>query len=121
MKTRSGNLRSSSIKRVIMSIKAKVVEIINYEHSLEDEIFFNSTIINDLEAFKAKAEIIIAGRKTGCLFDICSNFYKRDVFGCGWKINLILFLIIYQSLARFCKDVLLQVDGVTIMHKYKAQ
>lgn len=80
MKKGSDNFRSSSIQGIIKRLVAKNVDVIIYEPLLDEKTFYGVEVINNLDEFKRRSNLIVANRNHKEIRDVQEIVYTRDLF-----------------------------------------
>ena len=81
MKEGSDNFRSSAIQGVMKRIKAKGIKVVVHEPSFGEGEFFGSKMLNDVNEFILKSDLIVANRMSDDLRHVQHKIFTRDIFG----------------------------------------
>ena len=80
MKSSSDNFRHSSIQGVMKRVKGRGIQAVVYEPTLAEPTFYNSPVVNDLDAFKRMCDVIVSNRNAPELADVADKVYSRDLY-----------------------------------------
>ena len=78
MKKGSDNFRQSAVQGIMKRLKAKGIVVVVYEPLLDEEIFFGSRVINELDNFKDQCDVILANRMHDELENVRGKVFTRD-------------------------------------------
>ena len=74
------NFRSSEMLDIINGLSNDVDELIIFEPLIKEDDYMGFKVINDIDRFKSKSDLIVANRKDQQLNDVTDKLYCRDIF-----------------------------------------
>ena len=74
------NFRSSEMLDIINGLSNDVDELIIFEPLIKEDDYMGFKVINDIDRFKSKSDLIIANRNDSKLSDVTDKLYCRDIF-----------------------------------------
>ena len=77
------NFRSSEMLDIINGLSNDVDELIIFEPLINEDDYMGFKVINDIDRFKSKSDLIVANRKDQQLSDVTDKLYCRDIFSEG--------------------------------------
>lgn len=80
MKKASENFRESAILDIAQIILENDIKVIIYEPYIKSDKFNGMIVINNIDQFKKKSDIIICNRKDYDLSDVEEKIYTRDIY-----------------------------------------
>ncbi len=80
MKSNSDNYRSSAIFDIIDLLRAKGIEIIIYEPTLDCMMYDRCRLVKDFDQFNEESDIVLANRQDENTNKIKQKIYTRDIF-----------------------------------------
>lgn len=77
------NFRSSEMLDIINGLSNDVDELIIFEPLIKEDDYMGFKVINDIDRFKSKSDLIISNRNDSQLSDVTDKLYCRDIFSEG--------------------------------------